>query len=261
MTTIAVTLVALPNANAHDPPWEVPTTAYIVVTPNPIGVNQQAIIVFWLDWIPIAAGGVGGDRWQNLKIEITAPNGDKKTLGPYISDPIGGSYDLFTPDQVGTYTFKFSFPGQVATNYHPVTGIPGTTSNVAYVNDTFLPSSATTTLTVQEEQIERIPDTPLPTEYWTRPIDGQNTAWYKVASNWVGMGMLFQPNGIAPNSPHVMWTKPLQDGGVVGGNFEVGGMTYYTGDSYEIRFPNPMIMNGRLYYVVPLNHGDGLETM
>jgi hypothetical protein len=257
MLTIAVTLVALPNANAHDPAWEVPTTAYIVVTPNPIGVNQQAIIVFWLDWIPIAAGGVGGDRWQNLKIEITAPNGDKKTLGPYISDPIGGSYDLFTPDQVGTYTFKFSFPGQVATNYHPVTGIPGTTSNVAYVNDTFLPSSATTTLTVQEEQIERIPDTPLPTEYWTRPIDGQNTAWYKIASNWVGMGMLFQPNGIAPNSPHVMWTKPLQDGGVVGGNFEVGGMTYYTGDSYEIRFPNPMIMNGRLYYVVPLNHGDG----
>ncbi len=259
MVTITITSVfaALPSINAHVPPWTVPTTAYIIVTPNPVGVGQQASIIFWLDWIPITAGGIGGDRWQNLKVEITAPNGEKVTRGPFTSDPIGGSFDVFTPDQIGTYTFNFSFPGQVARNYNPLNGVLGTTTNADYVNDTFLPSSATTSLTVQNEPITSMQEIPLPKEYWTRPIDGQNTGWYQVASNWVGDGTLFQPNGIAPNSPHIMWTKQLQDGGVVGGSYEVNGMTYYSGDSYEVRFQNPIIMSGRLYYVVPLNHGDG----
>jgi hypothetical protein len=259
MLTITGTSIfcSFPSINAHLPPWSIPTTAYIVVTPNPIGVGQQASIIFWLDWIPIAASGIGGDRWTNLKIEITTPNGEKQTLGPFISDPIGGSYTAFTPDQIGTYSFNFSFPGQIAHNYHPVTGVVGSTTNVAYVNDTFLPSSATTTLTVQNEQIGIMPNIPTPSEYWARPIDGQNTQWYQVASNWVNDGSLVQRNGIAPNSPHIMWTKPLQDGGVVGGSYDTNGQTFYTGDSYEIRFPNPIVMSGRLYYVVPLNHGDG----
>jgi hypothetical protein len=264
--TISATFVALPIVSAHEPPWEVPTHAYIVVAPDPIGVGQQLFVVYWLNWIPIGAGGVGGDRWTNLTIEITAPDNSKETFGPYISDPIGGGYLLYTPTQVGTYHFKFSFPGQVASKYNPVTGLESVNpSRTEYLNDTFLPSSAETTATVQQEPIERLPGTPLPTEYWTRPIDGQNTGWFKVASNWVAGNTLvhgnFQPVGTAPNSPHIMWTKPLQDGGVVGGSYPVEGMTYYTGDSYEPRFEESIIINGRLYYVLPLNHGGGARTV
>jgi hypothetical protein len=269
MATITITSIfaALPSVNAHTPPWEVPTYAYIVVSPNPIGVGQQAFIVFWLDWIPIGAAGIGGDRWTNFKIEVTKPNGDTKTLGPYISDPIGTAYDIFTPDQVGTYTFEVMYSGQVASKYNPENGVEGSSTNAQYIGDKFLASNATTTLNVQEQPIERYSDIPLPTEYWGRPIEGQNTNWYQVASNWVGGGVYvhknFQPNGIAPNTPHIMWTKPYQDAGVVGESitaYPVEGQTYYTGDSYEPRFQESIIINGRLYYSLPLGSTNGMRT-
>jgi len=71
---------------------------------------------------------------------------------------------------------------------------------------------------------------PMPTEYWTRPIEGQNTYWYSISSNWLGTPYIlganpaygppgaYQPDGSAPTSAHIMWTKPMQYGGVVGGN-------------------------------------------
>lgn len=113
------------------------------------------------------------------------------------------------------------------------------------------------TLTVQQDPISNPPSYPLPTEYWSRPIEGQNTAWASIASNWLSgshtLGKV-QIDGAAPNSPHIMWTRPLQDGGVVGGS-RVGldGMTYYDGSQYENKFMNPIIMNGRLYYTLPLS--------
>ena len=261
MLTISATLVALPTVSAHEPAWEVPTYAYLVLAPDPVGVGQQVFAVFWLDWIPIGAAGIGGDRWTGLTVEITAPDNSKEIKGPYVSDPIGTGYLLYTPTQVGTYHFKFSFPGQVASKYNPVNGIIGSTTRGEYINDTFLASSVEKTLTVQQDPIPAPLGFPDPTEYWTRPIEGQNTNWFKYASNWLGGGHYvmknFQPNGIAPNSPHIMWTKPLQDGGVVGGSYAVDGQTYYTGDSYEPRFQDSIIMQGRLYYRLPLGSNNG----
>ena len=71
---------------------------------------------------------------------------------------------------------------------------------------------------------------PLPTAYWTRPIEGENIYWYTVASNWLGpsSGQLgtynvggfnnYQNSGTAPTSGHIMWTMPIEFGGVVGGS-------------------------------------------
>ncbi|MEM2107987.1 MAG: PQQ-binding-like beta-propeller repeat protein, partial [Candidatus Bathyarchaeia archaeon] len=151
---------------------------------------------------------------------------------------------------------KFDYAGQVYT-------WSGT-----YQNDTFMPASASTTIIVQEEPLPQpVLSYPLPTEYWTRPIEGQNTYWYTISSNWlrepfVRIGNLnqggFQPDGIAPNSPHIMWSKPLQDGGVVGGSgFDVLGKTYYTGSSYNVRFSAPIVMHGRLYYQEPYGNSGG----
>jgi outer membrane protein assembly factor BamB len=49
-----------------------------------------------------------------------------------------------------------------------------------------------------------------------------------------------------------MWAKPIEFGGVVGGNYSFSnGMTFYTGLSYEGKFANPLIIYGRLYYNLP----------
>ena len=47
----------IPNANAHTPAWNIPTYAYIVAAPNPIGVGQTVHIYMWLDAVYGAAGG------------------------------------------------------------------------------------------------------------------------------------------------------------------------------------------------------------
>jgi outer membrane protein assembly factor BamB len=251
--TFSVTTLTLSTVSAHEPAWTIPTYSYIIASPNPVGIGQECFVLFWVNWVPPGSGGLGGDRWRNLKVEVTKPDGTTEMLGPFTSDPIGGSYAAYTPDQIGTYTFEFTFPGQVPSLVGP-TGLTSVNpSLVQYVNDTFLPSSASTTLTVQQDPISRIPDTPLPTEYWTRPIEGQNVLWASIASNYLGENPInIQPEGIAPNSPHIMWTKLLQDGGIVGGYYP--GVAYYFGDSYEIRFNYPMIINGRLYYDLPLGH-------
>ncbi len=243
-----------PLASAHTPPWTIPTFAYIVVSPDHVGVGQTAALIFWLNWVPPGAGGIAGDRWRNMTVEVTKPNGAKETLGPFNSDPIGGGYSGYTPDQVGTYKFVFNFPGQVPSMYGPTGLISVNSALWDYINDTFSPSKAETTLVVQQAQLQLIPEYPLPTGYWTRPIEGQNTNWATIASNWLGneptLTYNTQKNGIAPNSAHVMWTRPLQDGGVVGGTYPA--ITFYQGDSYEMRFGNPMIISGRLYYPLPL---------
>jgi outer membrane protein assembly factor BamB len=255
--TITATLVALPLANAHYPAWSVPTYAYIVASPNTVGVDQTATIVYWLDKLPASGEGLAGERYVGWTIEVTKPDGTKQTITLHPSDPVGSGYTLYTPDQVGTYTLNFSYPGQVITG-SAGTGIYGYNVNI---NDTYLASSATTTLTVQQEPIAGPPSYPLPTEYWTRPIEGENTNWYTIASNWLAGAQIFQRvqnDGIAPNSAHIMWTKPIKDGGVVGGtNTGINGMTYYDGTEYEMQFQNIVAMYGRLYYTLPLGSTAG----
>ncbi len=132
--------------------------------------------------------------------------------------------------------------------------------------DIYLPSSRTVNWTVQQEQLPApITTYPLPTEYWTHPIEGQNTDWWLISSNWLGSPQIvnrFQPYGAAPNSAHVMWSKAIQEGGVVGGMLgpseDEPVKTYYMGGSYNVRYSNALIMNGKLYYELPFgNSGSG----
>ena len=252
--TTTSTFAAVPLVNAHTPAWTIPTYAYITAMPNPVGINQPVTFVFWLDKYPPTAGGTTGDRWRNENIVITKPDGSKQTLGPFNSDPVGSCYTLWTPDQVGTYTCVFTFPGQTLSQTGP-SGSLGLYSD--YINDTYQSSSATTTITVQQAQVSGEPSFALPTGYWTRPIEGQNTNWYTIASNWMASPQIvgkFQPDGLAPNTAHIMWTKPLLFGGVIGGsNTGTNGMTVYDGSQYENKFMNPMIMYGRLYYSIPFS--------
>ena len=265
MLSVVASFAITPLTDAHTPVWQIPTFAYIGASPNPVGVGQQAIIIIWIDKaFPSAAAG-NDIRPHDYTLTITGPDGAIETKHwDVILDSTSSQYTLFTPDKVGNYKLDFKYGGQT----YIWSG--------SYQNDTYLPSNATTTLTVQEEPVGGPPNFPLPTEYWTRPIEGQNTAWSTISSNWLGSSdytvagspqvvLDFQPDGTAPNSAHIMWTKPINDGGVVGGsNLGVQGNVFYTGSSYNERFAQPIIMNGRLFYEIPYGNsatGGGMNCV
>jgi outer membrane protein assembly factor BamB len=267
MLTIAVTLVALPAANAHTPAWTISTYAYINVAPNPVGVGQTAYVNFWLDKVPPTVEGNWGMHWHNMKVTVTKPNGDTETLGPFDSDAVGGAWTQCVPDQVGIYKFVFNFPGQTVVLENPYPYANESLGLVPlgydYVNDTYTAStSKEVTLTVQQEQLTTAyPPTPLPTDYWQRPINSMNREWYSIGGNWLGLGGTafgatgtydsngnFNPYTTAPNSAHVVWTKPEAFGGQIGGEFGSSETSLYaTGTAYETKF-SPVILYGILYY-------------
>ena len=148
-----------------------------------MGTGQSVEVIMWLNLVIDGAALSNNVRFQNYQITITAPDGTVQTQTfATVSDPTSAQPYYFTPDQVGTYTLNFTFPGQVYTYTEPVSGF-GPPAPSQYINDTYLASSASTTLTVQETPISNYPTTPLPTDYWTRPIYGYNTNWYVVSSN------------------------------------------------------------------------------
>ena len=288
--SIIATTMTVPTASAHSPPWNIPTYAYIVAAPDPVGIGQTAHVYMWLDPVygvtggSTAAIGTNGStasaaliannyRFHNYNLTIVAPDGTSTTtIYPIIYDSTSNQFTKFTPDKLGTYTLIFSFPGQkYGENGN---GYEGS----IMINDTYLPSSASTTLIVQQNAIpDAINSYPLPQQYWSHPIYGENTDWWAISSNWLGASsgpvqgyggslnsILYHPDGVGPLTSHVMWTRPLQFGGVVGGNpFIAGGTTpgdgsakgamYYEGSSYQPRFSNPIIINGVLFYKEPVS--------
>jgi hypothetical protein len=260
MLSMTTSTMLMQTTDAHSPSVNIPTWAYINTAPNPIGVGQQLTIVFWRNQVPPTAAGDGGDRWRNIMIYITKPDGSKETLGPFTSDPVGGTYALYTPTEVGTYNFSVTFPEQVLSLYGP-SGLPGqglSATQLAAVNDTYLACSSSEILNVTQTQVAPAATGPqFPTDYWSTPIFGENTNWYTIASNWLNAPEIMfrvQPYGIAPNTAHIMWTQPYDFGGVVGGsNADNPDITYYDGLTYEAPFQTPLIINGYLYYEGPLS--------
>ena len=236
------------------------TYSYISVIPNPVGVDQTATILVWLNHVPPTASGALGDKWTGTTIEVTRPDGTKTTMGPYTHDVVGGLAVTFTPMQVGTYTLQMSFPGQT------LTGIPGKEDHPS-VGDYYKPStSRVLELIVQEEHIAETPPVPVP-DYWERPLYAENRELWEQGSNWLmaaydltsrsfDSGSAFAPNNKAPNSAHILWKRPLTFGGLIGS--EIPDVAYYQGLSYETMLSlgpfsaGLIILNGRIYYNTPL---------
>jgi len=220
----------------------------------------------WIDYVFPGTAITNNYRWHNYTLTITDPNGNKTTKNwDAIMDTTSNQGYSFAPAIVGTYKLEFSFAGQNYTQYD----YSGASTSVG---DIFLPSNATSYLTVVDTPTVSYPYSyPLPTEYWTRPIYGENTYWWTISSNWLGNGApgygglttglysggtyyRLPTDSIGPMTPHIMWTKELQSGGVVGGagnydpNFGGGGNTFFEGSAYQMRFNNPIIVAGKLVY-------------
>jgi hypothetical protein len=255
--SMSASMIQLPTTSAHAPAWQVPTFAYIQAVPNPIGVGQTATIYMWLANTYADALKTNDYRFHNYKLTITAPDGTVTSQTfTNIMDSTSNQFYSFTPTQVGTYRLNFTYPGQNVTDYSHL-------ATSAYLNDAYLPSTSSTTLTVQEASIATYDLLPLPTEYWTRPIYGENVYWYSVSSNWLGTGSagygtgaagcnVPPGNAIGPETSHVMWTYPLDFGGIVGGTIPEAGSTNFEGSAYNGRFTNTIIMNGFMYYTKPV---------
>ncbi len=235
-------------ANAVD----IPAPLFIAGAPNPTGVGETVFVTVWSSYYPPQPAGTPANTYVffwNFTVTITDPSGNTQTKA-LVSDPIGAASFYFTPNQVGTWTMKATFPTTVFS------------ATATYLSTT----SNTFTLTVRQEPTPSWPSSPLPTGYWTRPINAQNREWASISGNWLCFPGLagapgrtgtydrfgkFNPYTTAPNTPHVLWRTPLEIGGLVGGSS--GSNSYYTGTSYEIRgYPN-IIIGGQLYYNIPLS--------
>ncbi len=220
--------------------------------PSTIGVGQAVTIVVWANVNPstyIAQNLSAGDgllrfaRYHNYVVTITDPDGISTNTTYKETDSLGTVAFSYTPTKIGTYTVNGYYPGE-------------SFENVQYFKTPVIFKAAQSrpaTFTAQQEPIANWVETPLPSEYWTRPIDASNQLWASQTSNWLRMGMAgsqnrywtnFQPYGVAPNTAHILWTNVFDNGGIVGG--EMGESDYYNGESYQSKFA-PMILNGRLY--------------
>ncbi len=258
---ISTVLMSVPPADAQSS-GEMKSYAFVTVAPNPIGVNQQVYVSMWVDIPVFGATEANNIRRHNYKLIITDPDGVTETKKwDVIADTTGVQSTSFTPTKIGSYTLTFEYPEQIYT-------WNSTATEQRWYGLKYLAANATTTLTVQQEPVNPTPGTPLPDEYWSRPIFGQNSNWYVIASHWLsgsylgsfqqGGYNLWQQSGTGPDSSHILWTYPIEAGGVVGGeNTGHDGVTYYSGGSYEGRFVNAMIVNGKLYFKPPQGNSNG----
>ena len=98
--TVAASLMAvLPIADAVTVSNQA-SYCYNSVSPNPTGVGQNALIVFWLNGVPPDIGEIAGTApgaragWDCLTITITDPKGTNSTTVIPRTDSIGGGYTV-----------------------------------------------------------------------------------------------------------------------------------------------------------------------
>lgn len=273
ISLLLIATLALPmlttTVNAHTPAWTIPRYAYCTAAPNPANPGETVAIVVWTDIPPPTATGGAGDRWTGFTVDVTKPDGTVvHALTNGVSDPVGSSYCLFTPDAVGIYTITFSFPDQTA-ELAGYTGLNGSSSQ--YIGDLYTGASTTTTLTVSHAEVEPFVEAQLPVSYWTRPINENNQQWSQIASAWLGQRLYgatydkFNAYGWAPSTAHVSVTYPLSWGGITGGDNAIyNNMAFYSGTQYNLKFSNPIIMYGNVYFslpATPANSGNGIACM
>jgi hypothetical protein len=254
-----------PIPDGVTPDVSIPTQAFLAVSPDPVGVDQNILVNVWL------TPALDVSRYHTgYTVTITKPNGDTetKTMNSYYADST--AWFNYVPKETGTYKFQFSFAGDyyAAGDYIENEGavmLMGAPSrNVTFTQSMYYEPSSTpvTSITVQEEPVASWPPSPLPTEYWTRPISPENREWWQIAGNYPAIGQVgggtdwpadtnpyptsaysFVPYVQAPDTAHVVWRKQIGDAGllggvhstksVLGGGFGAGPSVIYNGKAYE----------------------------
>ena len=242
LLTISAIVVAIPHTTAQQTRVTYP---YIGAVPNPVGSGQEVLLHVGI-YQRLNSAQMG---WEDLSITIERPDGETDVISDIKTDATGGTGRVYVPDLVGKYYLQTHFPEQVTSQTKIAPGIPAGTVMLAS-------NSEVLELEVLEERVPDYPGHSLPTEYWTRPIDAQLREWYQISGSWLEIGMFLAPvvpgNDDAPESPHVLWTKPLAEGGLAGGT-TTGEWAFNHGDAYEGKWSSHIVINGILIYAERTN--------
>ena len=245
------------------PDYSIGTKSFLSFRPTTVGLNQVILVNMWIN-----PSTTSGRRLMDFTVTITKPDGSQevKKLDSYYADST--AWFEYTVDQEGTWKLKFNFPG----GYFPAGLVWDFRSN-AYLNYTksiyYEPSStAEQTLTVQKDMVGSWPSAPLPTDYWTRPVEPHNREWWTILGNvpWYGPSggptwdelypntnpywnaqEGFTPWVQGPNSAHIVWKQLGADAGIIGGQDGIASWPLNFGGAYYT--PPSIIFQGRIYQV------------
>jgi outer membrane protein assembly factor BamB len=211
--------------------------AQLSIRPYPdVGLGQDILVNAWITPPPVTA-------WQNYQgymFTFTRPDGTTFTVGPMNSEGEGTVWFNLPLDQLGNWTIKFDFPGDYFS----------------------LPASVTRTITVQQDPVpEGYPDTPLPTQAWTFPINTENRNWRDIAGPWMqsyynASHGAWNPYTEAPTTAHILWEVPAYSGigGYIGSPYSIqtgSGQAAYGAESRGMYsssvYSISVIMAGRAY--------------
>jgi len=257
--TLTTVIAAIPASAQQIPAGaEIPTFIFLNAAPNPCGVTQPLYINVFFSKPPLTAAFMGtGIMYENITVHITKPDGTTEEHLLPKTDPTGGTWMEITPDQVGTYTLQATYPGQ-----HIETTVFDIFSGLLIYNFTYLPSeSDIIQVTVTEEPAKWNYATPAePDEYWTRPIYSTNWNWAELGGSWFGLRAAifsttggydamgdFQPYSKAPNTSHIVWSKPTHFGGQPGEPIPGDQMSSYMTTTITRPYFEPVIVNGIIY--------------
>jgi outer membrane protein assembly factor BamB len=249
------------------------TVAYMSLRPDPVGVGQSVLVNVWC-----SPGMYHAFAMTNYFVDIKAPDGTSTTVGPF-NTYVGDATAWFevVPDQVGTYQFKFHYPGMYipAGQYWDAPGSetggyigPGKYYNLGasiyYTGD----ETDWQNLTVQQNLVASFPQQPFPTNsYWNRPINPMWRTWGLNIGDYPFNTVYYYPGGRvlypsnykftayvqAPNSAHVLWKRTLSTTGPAG---MLGGYTYDYSLAPSAGTPS-IIYAGRCYQSVSKSFDNG----
>jgi len=240
----AILLAAYTPVGMAQQPRRVTPYVYVGAIPNPVHVGDEVLIhvgiTLYTAWPQ--------SGWKNLKVIIERPDNKIDVIYPVNTDTTGGTGVLYRPNVTGTYYIQVYFPEQ--TVEVTVLGIPAGSIISEGWSDKLK-------LIVQEEPLEYWPGIPLPSEYWSRPINSQFREWACISGNWLEpkgyyVDMNCPGNDYAPEAPHILWARPLVKGGMsaLGGGLAGGNIPwdFEYGDAYEGLFGQPVVIGGVLYF-------------
>ncbi len=218
---------------------QVVTTAYMSFRPNPVGLGQTILVNLWL----VPAIHVSRNQ-TGYEVTITKPDGTVDKVGPLDAYP-GDSTAWFeySVDQIGTWKLKFDYPGAHFKSANVSVAAVGLSGTVIIDDAYYLPSSTKEQeLIVQSDPVMSWPQSPLPTDYWTRPVSPENREWMSILGDypWTGPGggsnwpentnkyasnYMFTPYVQGPSTAHVAWKREGAISGIIGGDQGFTSMT------------------------------------
>ncbi len=194
---------------------------FLSFRPTVVGLGQSILVNMYVTPAPGAAR-----KLLNYKVTITKPDGttDIHTTDSRWDD--GTAWFEYTVTQVGTWKLKFEFPGTYLPPGRYLEGniITASTGGTVYTDSAYYNPVQTgeQTLTVQQDMVASWPPSPLPTDYWNRPVQAVNRDWWPILGNypWPFGNANYDYAGpfvIAPNTAHVAWKRQGGVYGLIGG--------------------------------------------